>query len=64
MVSSSRTVVGDLAAGPGAVLVVVRAEVFVAHAGAGQELVVDLELGVAEGDAGFVLAAGRRTRLR
>src|SRR5579859_6936565 len=51
-------VVGDLAAGLGAALVVVRAEVLVAHAGVGQQLVVDPELGVAEGDLGFALAAG------
>src|SRR5260221_3131413 len=50
-------VVGDLAAGAGLALVVVRAEVGVAGAGAGQQLVVDLQLGVAEGDLGFGLAA-------
>ena len=50
-------VVGDLAAALGAALVVVGSEVVVSHAGVGQELVVDLQLGVAEGDAGFGLAA-------
>jgi hypothetical protein len=50
-------VVGDLAAGLGAALVVVRAEVLVSHAGVGQELAGDLQLGVAEGDAGLVLAS-------
>jgi hypothetical protein len=50
-------VVGDLPAGAGLAFVVVRAEVSVAGAGAGQELVVDLQLGVAEGDLGFGLAA-------
>src|SRR5579859_912207 len=50
-------VVGDLAAGLGAALVVAGSEVLVPHAGVGQELVVDLQLGVAEGDAGFGLAA-------
>src|SRR5690348_8298918 len=50
-------VVGDLAAGLGAALVVVRPEILVPHAGAGQELVVHRQLGVAEGDAGFGLAA-------
>ena len=50
-------VVGDLAAGGGLAFVVVRAEVLVAHAGVGQQLVVDPQLGVAEGDLGFALAA-------
>jgi hypothetical protein len=43
-------VVGDLAAEGGLALVVVGAEVLVSHAGVGQQLVVDPELGVAEGD--------------
>ena len=38
-------------------LVVVRAEVGVAHAGVGQQLVVDLQLGVPGGDACFGRAA-------
>ena len=46
-------VVGDLAADVALALVVVRAEVLVAHAGVGQQLVVDLQLGVADGDAGL-----------
>src|SRR5690242_13995304 len=50
-------VVGDLAAGAVLAFVVVRAEVLIACAGGGQQLVVDLELGVAEGDLGFELAA-------
>jgi len=50
-------VVGDLAAGGGLALVVVRAEVLIPQAGAGQQLVVDLQLGVAERDHGFGLAA-------
>src|SRR5579859_7729648 len=50
-------VVGDLAAGCGLPFVVVRAKVLIAHAGVGQQLVVDLQLGVAEGDLGFALAA-------
>jgi len=54
-------VVGDLPAGALA-LVVVRAEVLIARAGAGQQPVVDLQLGVAEGDLGlgFPAAAARR----
>ena len=44
-------VVGDLAADAGLALVVVRAEVLISHAGAGQQLVVDLQLGVPGGDA-------------
>jgi hypothetical protein len=50
-------VAGDLAAGLGAALVIVRSEVLVPHAGVGQELVVDLQLGVADRDACLVLAA-------
>jgi hypothetical protein len=50
-------VVGDLAADVAAALVVVRAEVGIAHAGVGHQLVVDLQLGVADGDLGFELAA-------
>src|SRR5690349_8329871 len=50
-------VVGDLAASGGLAFVVVRAEVVVAHAGAGQQLVVDPQLGVAESDLGLGLAA-------
>jgi pimeloyl-ACP methyl ester carboxylesterase len=49
-------VVGDLAAGGGLAFVVVRAEVLIARARAGQELVVDLQLGVAQGDLGFDFA--------
>jgi hypothetical protein len=54
-------VVADLPAGLAAALVVVRAEVLIAHAGVGQQLVVDLQLGVADGDAcfGFAAAAGQ-----
>src|SRR5260221_11477432 len=52
-------VVGDLAAGAGLALVVVRAEVGVAGAGAGQQLVVDLQLGGAEGDLALGLGAER-----
>src|SRR5713101_5139093 len=50
-------VVGDLAAGADLAFVAVRAEVGVARAGGGQQLVVDLQLGVAERDEGFGLAA-------
>jgi hypothetical protein len=50
-------VVGDLAAGVALAFVVVRPEVLVAGAGAGEQGVVDLQLGVAEGDLGFGLAA-------
>jgi hypothetical protein len=50
-------VVGDLAADVTLALVVVRAEVFVSRAGVGQQLVVDLQLGVADGDLGFGFAA-------
>jgi hypothetical protein len=50
-------VVGDLPAGAGLVLVVVRAEVLIPGAGAGQQLVVDLQLGVADRDQGFGLSA-------
>jgi hypothetical protein len=49
-------VVSGLAGGLGALVVVVGAEVLIAHAGAGQELVVDLQLRVADGDLGFVFA--------
>src|SRR5262249_30772224 len=54
-------VVGDLAADAALALVVVRAEVGIAHAGVGQQLVVDLQLGVADGDLGlgFAAAAGQ-----
>src|SRR6266568_2291958 len=47
----------DLAPDAGPVVVVVRSEVLIAHAGVGQQLVVDLQLGVADGDAGYALAA-------
>jgi hypothetical protein len=51
-------VVGDLAAGVALALVVVSAEVLIPHAGVGQQLVVDLQLGVvADRDLGFGLAA-------
>jgi hypothetical protein len=46
-----------LAAGAGPAFVVVGAEVLIAGAGAGQQRVVDLQLGVADGDLGFKLAA-------
>ena len=46
-------VVADLAADIAAALVVVRAEVLIAHAGVGQQLVVDLQLGVGSGDPGL-----------
>ncbi len=49
--------VGDLPAGVLLALVVVRAEVLVTRAGGGQQLVVDLQLGVPERDLGFDLAA-------
>ena len=50
-------VVGDLAAGGGLPLVVIRAEILIAHARVGQQLVVDLQLGVADRDLGFGFAA-------
>src|SRR6516162_2887455 len=50
-------VVGDLAAHVALALVVIRAEVLVPHAGVGQQLVVDLQLGVPGGDAVVVRAA-------
>jgi hypothetical protein len=50
-------VVGDLAADIALALVVVRAEVFIPHTGVGQQLVVDLQLGVADPDLGFGFAA-------
>ncbi len=50
-------VVGDLPAHAGLAVVVVGAEVVVAGAGAGEQGVVDLQLGVAECDLGFGLAA-------
>ena len=50
-------VVADLPADLGAALVVVRAEVLISRAGAGQQRVVDLQLGVADGDQGFGFAA-------
>ena len=57
--------VGDLAAGGGLPFVVVRAEVLVPHAGISQQLVVDLQLGVADRDLGFGLAVPRlRASLR
>ncbi len=49
--------VGDLPAGAGLPFVVVRAEVRIARAGAGQEGVEDLQLGVADGNEGFCFAA-------
>src|SRR5215510_4379650 len=49
-------VVADLAADVALALVVVRAEVLIAHAGVGQQLVVDLQLGVPDGNHGFGLA--------
>jgi hypothetical protein len=50
-------VVGDLPADAALAFVVVRAEVLIAHAGVGQQLVVDLQLGVPGGDAGLGRAA-------
>jgi len=50
-------VVGDLPADAGLAVVVVRSEVLIACAGAGQQLVVDLELGVPDRDLGFGFAA-------
>ncbi len=50
-------VVGDLPAGVTLALVVVGAEVFIPGAGARQQRVVDLQLGVADGDACFGVAA-------
>src|SRR5262249_61984827 len=50
-------VVRDLAVDVAATFVVVRAEVLIAHAGAGQQLVVDLQLGVPGGNQGFGRAA-------
>jgi hypothetical protein len=50
-------VVGYLPADPGLPVVVVRAEVLIAHAGAGQQLVVDPQLGVPDRDLGFGFAA-------
>jgi hypothetical protein len=46
-------VVVDLAAEAGPAFVVVRAEVLMPHAGVGQQLVQDFQLGVADGDLGF-----------
>ena len=54
--------VGDLAADVALAFVVVRAEVLVSHAGVGQQLVVDLQLGVPGGNAGFGRAALRASR--
>jgi hypothetical protein len=50
-------VVSDLAADVALAFVVVGAEVLVGLAGVGQELVVDLQLGVAGRDACFGFAA-------
>jgi hypothetical protein len=50
-------VVVQLATDTGPALVIVGAEVLVPHAGVGQELVVDLQLGVADRDLGFGFAA-------
>src|SRR2546421_7105526 len=50
-------VVGDLPADAALALVIVRAEVLMPHAGVGQQLVVDLQLGVPGGDAGLGRAA-------
>src|SRR5215831_10367933 len=50
-------VVRDLAAGAALALVVIRAEVLIPQAGGGQQFVVDLQLGVANADLGFELAA-------
>src|SRR5487761_1502486 len=49
--------VADLTVVAAALVVVVGSEVLVPHAGIGQELVVDLQPGVAQGDAGLALAA-------
>ena len=46
-----------LAADAGLAFVVVRAEILIPGAGAGEQGVVDLQLGVAEGDLGFGFAA-------
>jgi hypothetical protein len=48
-------VMGDLPAEAGPAVVVVRAEVLMAHAGTGQQLVVDLQLGAADGDLALAL---------
>jgi hypothetical protein len=50
-------VVGDLAADVALVLVVPGAEVFIPRAGVRQQSVAGLQLGVAQGDLGFGLAA-------
>src|SRR6266851_5416422 len=50
-------VVGDLPACAGLALVVVRAKILIPQAGTGQQGVVDLQLGVADRDQGFGLAA-------
>jgi hypothetical protein len=50
-------VVSDLPADVALALVIVSAEILIPHAGVGQQLVVDLQLGVADGDLGFGLAA-------
>ncbi|MBV9381498.1 MAG: hypothetical protein JO242_12605 [Streptosporangiaceae bacterium] len=50
-------VVGDLPADGGLALVVVRAGILITQAGAGQQLVVDLQLGVPSRGLGFGLAA-------
>ena len=55
-------VVGDLAAGVALALVVVRAEVLISHAGVGQQLVVDLQLGVPDGDQALALPRLRASR--
>jgi len=50
-------VVGDLPAHAGLAFVAVRAEVLIPRAGGGQQRVVDLQLGVADRDTCFGLAA-------
>jgi hypothetical protein len=56
-------VVGDLAADVALPLVVAGAEVLVAHAGVGQQLVQDFQLGVPGGDACFGRAASSGRKL-
>jgi hypothetical protein len=55
-------VVVDLAAEASPSFVVVRAKVLMQHAGVGQQLVQDFQLGVADGDLGFGLPRRRASR--
>jgi hypothetical protein len=55
-------VVSDVPADVALALVIVSAEILIPHDGVGQQLVVDLQLGVADGDLGLALPRRRASR--